>query len=643
MANTSKGRSLGDFFSAYTFPEEETERIAALAAEKGSIAAHIITRYITRTDFYQSHFVKREKIPGCRPGSPLYKQRAIHRIVSYLRKSAGDPHRGVAVGLYRRAASLFIEEELANLNKLLTENQVSADAPSATDALRTVCSRALDFGVTAEHITKFYEVWGIPRVDGFKDALPAWMEADEAHLQKRQISSLTIELSALRTELREVTAGLASKAASLEQDRQRAITDRQRLHAHGATLETFSERLTGLRHGTEAVEPRIKALEERTALISEKLTQAQRAQLSRQDLKADLHKLETTSKAAIGHASEATAAALGRLLQEDIQSLRVEFESKLAAHIAELSKIKEARSGLREGAAVAAAYRSPLSGFLSHVPNPNSLTNEIAFVSAWKQHLSQSFDVVVSIEEAFAYHRALLANAVVICDRALAQSWIDCLGWHSSTMHLAASPTWSDEADWAQGAEYIFTHGQDLPPRFVVIHNYDVGLTDCYLTPSLALWGLRQEPRPLSKIFLLPSSQEHALSSLLLEHAISCTVDVPLAPSLSLRTGVRVPTELHRNIPMGVEPALAARWAQQLGNVDYDLSPLQRALKCRISPSIVSNFRQTISFAARFLDDSSSIGLALHHQLAPWVHATYGDDKFSAFELFLKHIPASGY
>lgn len=640
---TSKPRSLGDFFSAYTFPEEESLRLAALAAQEGSIAAHIITRYVTRTEFYQSHFVKREKIAGCRPGSPLYKQRAIQRIVGYLGNNAGEPLHVVAVRLYRAAASLFIEEELSNLNKLLTEIQVTEDTPSASDALKTVCSRAPDYGVTAEHITKFYEAWGIPRVDGFKDALSVWMQADEAHLQKRQLLSLASELSALRTELRDASAALAKQAESLERDHQEATADRERVRSHNDTLESLSQRLADLVRGTESAEPRINALEERISRVSEKVTQAHREQLSRQDLKADFHKLETSTKAAIGHASEATTAALSRALQQDIEALRGEFDSKLAAHAADLSKRRESHSAVGGSVVVATGYKSPLVGVLNHIPNPNKLTSEPDFVNSWKHHLSRSFDVVLSIEEAFAYHRAFLANHVVICDRALAQSWIDCLGWHSSTIHMAASPTWSSEEDWAQGAEHVFKRDQGRLARFVVIHNYDVGLTDCYLAPSLTLWALQGDARHLSKIFLLSSTQGQPLSSLLLEHAIVCTDEIPRTPSLSLRDGVRVPSELHRDIPMGVEPKLVAHWAQQIEAVDYDLTALQSSLKCRISPDIVNNFRKTTSFAARFLDDTSSIGLALHHQVAPWIHATYGDDRFNAFETFLKQLQDSGY
>lgn len=209
---------------------------------------------------------------------------------------------------------------------------------------------------------------------------------------------------------------------------------------------------------------------------------------------------------------------------------------------------------------------------------------------------------------------------------------------------MAASPTWTSEEDWSQIAEHLFRRDSGRGPRFAVLHNYDVGLVNCYLCPSLVLWALRGDSRGLSKLFLVPSSQQLEPISQVLEHAVSfCRDDYVTTQVFSLKDEVRTPPPLYREVPRGVNPKVVMQWLQSGTACDEELTSLERHIGCRVTDDLLINFRRTISLSVRYLDDNSAKRLAMQHQVVPWVRSHHGDAKAEELLACLNQLSDGGY
>lgn len=633
-------RSLGDFFSDYPFAVEEKRRLAGLAANGGT-PAHIVNTYVTRTKGYKGPFRRSERIAGFRPGTRLYHEQALPRLIRYLGTPSHPQHK-LCWELYRAAAIDFIKKELASFDKLLRTVRLPDGSPSVAELFELTCRRALDYEVSPEQVLTFYEVWGLPRIDNLETNIRLWMQPDETSLQRRELAKLHFELAAIKNVVKELSSQVTSLAGDFTRDGELAKSDRLQLaHQDEALrfLSTAHEQLSAMLTGSDL---RIKALEGRASRLSERVTKAHCDDTSALDLKAEFHRLDLQTQSTLRTTTEALKDELMSLVRNDTAVAAASIEARVTALASDASKKRDELKAL-SGPFSSTRYRSPLVGMLSHVPPPHKLTGELDFVNSWAHHLAQTWDVLLSIEHALAFHRAFLANQVVIADHALAQSWIDCLAWQSFTLHVAASPTWSSEEDWARGAEHLFACDQGRSPRIVMLHTYDVGLTDCYLSPSLALWALRGEARALAKLFLIPSDAAQFPSPRVLEHAIFCSSAAHLTGiSIQLRDGIRAPDPRRRDPPVGVDPKSASQWLQTLAPVDYDLNTFQRALNLQVSNHLVAGFRRTTALASRYLDDASAIRFAMHGQVIPWVQARYGETKSDELRAFLSDLPESG-
>lgn len=620
--------SLGTYFSRQVFSAEEHERIASLASSDGK-PAQIIRRYLLRADAYKNTFVKRERIAGCRPGTPHYNTQAIKRLIEHLGEPSTRQYR-FYWQLYRDCVVSFLKKEMPALDRLLVEVACPEGATNDIEMVRALCANATDYGVTADHLATFYEIWGTPRIPDFPTLLPQWMKADEAAVQKRQIARVLSELAVLReSELPQLRARVEALVADVRQQQDLSEDPKQalehalkKLEAAEGWLREHSERLLA------DVEARVRAvaaklIDERVVGLVDKMNRlAERAKEPRDEVSTkDLHKLATETKVGISDLTET----LTKRMQEEVATATQQLEAKLAEFSVELSHKRDASSVV---ASQASRYRSPLVGPIVRTHPQYRVSRELEFVTSWMQVLLHQHDSVLTFEQAVAYHRTLVSSSVIVSDRTLALSWIECLGWHSSTIHIAASPTWSEEADWAPAATHLFADGAGRSPRLAVIHNFDVGLVDCYLMPSLALWALRERSKGLAKLFLVPSKHDYIASPSILEHATWFRPEDHLAGyQLALKEGVRLPLSLSRQHLVGVEPKLFSAWQASVDQIDYDFAPMQRALKCRLPNALVQSFRRVASSIRLYLEAPGAIASAMHHQVVPWVQGTYGDTK----------------
>lgn len=618
--------SLGDFFSDLPFSADEMGRLAALIVTR-STPGHIISHYALRSDAYKKGFLRTERFPGSRPGKPLYNKQAIQRIIERLGQPA-HPNYARYWSLYKEAAVAYIKCELSALDRLLTETNLPDGTLSVADAMRTLCVSASEYSVSTADIETFYQIWGIPRIQNFDTLFPQWMAASEAGAQRRDIRRLQSETARLHT-LVEGLLGTAERqiqAIATEFRSARASADECRNLA--TKVDSLSQRFLELSETTpkadlvSTLDKRISVLTEQVDRLSDKV-KTPREQVSQ----GDLNKLAVATELNIGASAKELTGALSTRMREDLSLLANEFETKLSTLSAELNKRRPTATTVDHVSPPFRGYRSPLIGLPSQSPHSHRISTELEFINTWQHHLSRKHDVALTFEQAVAYHRAFLGSPVLLTDRVLALTWIHCLAWQPYTLHLAASPTWSSEEDWAQGAEHLFRKGNGLSPRFLVIHNYDVGLPDCYLAPSLTLWALQRESAWETKLFLLPARNTHTPCAQILEHAVCFSNNEYITTRpIDLKAGVRSPAPPPRELAFGVEPRLVDGWAKPHTRITHD-SAFERAMKCKLTSDLVASFERTASSLSQYIVESSATAVGMHHQVIPWVQATFGEAK----------------
>ncbi len=616
-------------------------RLAGLAANGGT-PGHVVKKYVTRTDAYKNTFIKKERIAGERPGTPTYKERAIRQIINVLSEPSHPKYKFYWT-LYKDAAIAFIKAELPQLDKLLAEVQVTEGPTEIADLFRTVCANAAEFGVSPDHITSFYDVWGVPRIEDFDAQLQNWLKDEDGNAPKRQLARLTSEMTKLRALVEELGATVRKHEEVIAEDGNDVYVSLEQHRTLEQRVQLLSQQVSD-QLATSAKDETTKRIDERVAGLAEKLNRlTEKVKVPREEVSTkDLQKLANETKLGIASSVSDLTDALTKKLREELSAATGELEAKITALSSELSKRREGIATTTVGNAGVGGYRSPLIGIHSHSHAPYRLTAELDFVNSWRHYLSQSYDIALTFEQAVAYHRAFLGSPVVVCDRIFALSWIHCLAWQPFTLHMAASPTWSSEEDWAQGAEHLFRRDSGRSPRLLVLHNYDVGLPDCYLAPSLALWALQRESAGLSKLFLLPARLDHPPSAQVLEHAVCFSNNEYITTRpLELKDGVRLPPTPHREPPLGAEPKVVAQWSAPHAHIAYDLASIERAIKCRMMVDLAASFDRTASFIARYVDEASAIALTMHHQVIPWIQATYGEAKATELSNLIKTMAGS--
>ncbi len=497
-------------------------------------------------------------------------------------------------------------------------------------------------------VKKLYESWWIPRIENIDELLKLCSIENETNTQKKQIIKLFENIEELKTSLKDLTDQISSQGELASGANDLAIENQDKIAATESSVGVLDKKVSEL--GTKIIseinthakplDEKISKLTERLKLLDQQVQQG----VTTKDLKADLKKLSDETKTTMSQALQALSGQLTKSIKDDVSSEFKELESKFLSMTKEMIK----KSGVSTEAlanipSAGARYRSPLSSKLPGGTVPYRINQELDFINCWLSHLAVTQGIDISFEQAAAYHAAFLANHVIISDLRLIASWVDCLGWRQFAMHMVASPTWASEEDWGVGAEHLFKEESQHQPKLLMIHNYDVGLPDCYLAPSLLLWALHGDSKGLSKIFLIPS-QEAPPSSQILEHAVYIgTDDHKSIRSLSLRSGARTPSPIRQKMPTGVDPRTVFQWLQPPGQLDYDFTIIHRSLSLEISQRLIGNFRKTASLAGRYLDEPFALGAGMHHQILPWVRSRYGDSAYGELGAFLKQFPDIKY
>ena len=643
--NTPQRKSLGRIFPRLEVSTEEAQRLAKLAASD-TLVRYVVTRYARLTEPYREVFSKKEKVKGFRQGKgEAYHKEALRVLVDIL-KSPSDPRYVICWEIYKQAAVQYIQKELCALDKLMSEIGYDADL-NARDLLTAVCSNAAYYDVSQSDVSCLYEVWWIPRIDDFESVLALCSQKDEAKIQAKQLQQLASALEKLREHVATLTQQVDSQSARQVEANQLLNSQAARSDANQELIRTIETKITGL------LDSFISDSNSRFSKFDEKFLKTSTQVSAHEELLREARKTQNVITELRKKIEENTSGI------EVIQQLQVDFtkevndvltkkndelEEKLQQFAEQITSRERAGTSQNQPIHGTPAYRSPLLTTASPPHAAYKLSKEIDFLSSWSVHLSRTHGVTIPFEQLVAFHCVFLANKVAIGDLKLLSSWIHCLGWNSFSKDIVASPIWSAEEDWSIGALHLFSELKTTAPKLLVIHNYDVGIVDCYLAPTLLLWSLQDDRPNFHKLFLVPGHEPQPLSPQVLEHAATVSlVDCRTECHLRLLEPVPQLVSSRKELPLGVEPKIANQWIQKLQPSEHDLTTIQNSMQLDLSDWVVSAFHRTVSVATRFFDDASAVGVGMKHHVLPWVRAKYGESSHNDLDAYLRQLPGVNF
>lgn len=623
----SNDNSLGDIVAKYPASTEEIKRIALmLQAKVQNLPKYVLYKYAPKTEIYKQA-EKKEKIHGSYRKEE-YKKKLLQRLTEHICNPRAVNHDN-CWKLYQMSAIKYVTTELKALNTLLAKTTGGTELTNAHDILELLCSNAFEYEVSPEDVRKLYDIWWLTRVDNLDKLLSLCTRVDPLKIYAKQLTLLAEKVNSL-------TKTVDTLSTNVESDKSKnsiVINDSSdklaKLDSRVAIVETQSNQsANSISEYSKNNIARFEKLEQLQEKIQSKVTnletnlgQEQIQRLVNQAIK--LHTVENNKLLAVFKSSQELEI---EKTQTTLSAKIDELQQQLAAFTFEIEDLQE--RAVQSSATL--SYKSPLSRSVPTAAHPYKITKEFDFVKSWAATLEKTHQVSLTLGELFAYHCVLLTNNIIVADYRLINSWLDCLGWASHTRHVVASPLWSREEDWAEGAHHLFNlQTGKRTPKLLVIHNFDVGITDCYLIPTLLLWCLnRNETDHLTKLFLIPSGEQTPINTQLLEYAATIDLTDP-AYKLEFLTPLPSGPAYKTEIPVGVDPKLVIQWSESMTTLTYDLEDcIQKPFGLTLSHNLVLRFQRTLSSANRFFKDSSAVGIGMHHHILPWIkikdNASYG-------------------
>jgi hypothetical protein len=339
-------KTLGSFFSAQKFAEDQEVRLAHAVSSKDDLPARVFQSYAPKTDLFRKGFEKREAIKGARPGTDFYRKRAIEMLSEWLSNGPKKPN---AWGIYRQAAILYFEAELSKLNTLLLEvSAPDSPSPSVAEALKLACSRASEFEVSKDDILRFYELWGFERVPDFESSIDDWMKPDEAAAQSRQLSAVTTTVKELK---KAVADGVAESAVLRQLIVKAEAETRSAQKTLGDTERKLEESVAALGDEVRSGAARLKAIEDGSKNTA-----------STSSLTSEIQRVEASTKAAIKTATDAARTAVADVLNAKLSRAKEELEREIRELSSKVSAAPSAAPSAKlavQPPPFAATHRSP--------------------------------------------------------------------------------------------------------------------------------------------------------------------------------------------------------------------------------------------------------------------------------------------
>ena len=629
--------SLGAAVQGITFSDSEWERIAS-SAKSGGLPGKILKKHALQSKVFQ--IVSRKmQIAGQSVGRPEHTAKAIDLVITHLSDGKESTKRKAYCDIYLDSVVYYVQNTLPKLNNLLQQAKIPEKKYSTKELFEILATKVSEFDVSADEVRELYEFWGFERDENIEELLKKCAADNIDGRQNKRLNALDEQISEIRQQI--VSQRDASSALNLgiEGDQKKSSQLRADLDNQ---IRISQEAVT-------RIDKRIVELEQLLTVnrkSSEKFQQdnVQEFKIIRAELEEVKKKLSQLP-ASITSQIASFKDELTTSLKAENETQRADFFSRSNHRIETfLSKLSEEQ----KTKSVETHYVSPLQVLPPQFrPQSFKLSDENQFLNIWQGRLQADEGIALCLESVAIYH-ALFSTAysIVLEDERLARSWLKTLGWESSSFSAVASPAWLSESDWKDGASFIFAKDDTgSMPKSLFIHNYDLGVPQAYLIPTLKMWSLTPRFR-LSKIFLIASeSNEAEPAAEVLEHSIYLP-EADLTANRTLPSSSRLHVrrlDSREGNHTGVKPEHFLSWlGQELPDLQMrsDAEELTKWSGIHLPRGIRMLSSRIQQALQKYFNEDESKQVAAYHCICPWISAKHGDDKKDEFFGMLKSFSA---
>ncbi len=480
----------------------DAKRVSRAMSDSKNIQSEIFDRWAMRSEGLKRYAPKLQKKikGGFRPTSRPYLTKAAEIIKKGLIEGKATRNYW---DVYRGCLADEIHETKPNLDELLSNVEVSKDDYDDDSVceffLNTITEHASDYEVYRRDVEWLLECLPLNRPDNWRELIDetpnfddlAQLKVDVALLKKKMDKQLEINDEAvnllqsflstkqveelLRNESKAIAKQLAQQAAEIKDQ--------------GAKLERVDERHGApIREIKETVQRLSDGFSEHSSQLNTLITEVGASKKDIESLGSAHQVVDETLKQVTLDASS---------LREEISN-RATVEPKNFSLGNEQGQIPKQKD----------RFVSPFSARATLTTrDERQESDSLSYPEFLSGFISEGLSRRLNISEVGLRAICCLITGsplVVTSDKDIVVTWLEVLGSLKKTTFRDVSPLWTEPHIWLGDQEILA--GYHEGKRFVVLSDFDEGLTETYLRPVLKSWARSDYVGGMGKLILVRAS-----------------------------------------------------------------------------------------------------------------------------------------
>jgi len=551
---------------------------------------------------------------GFRPGTESSKQEMLKRLDNaFTNGSQKNSH--ILYKLYRDGVVLFFKEEYRNIYDLLNKD---FGLTKLEEQLNKIVSALVLKKAGLDDLELFFSLYGgnegeVSRIVGKAKSKSRGFILDLVSENSNKIKELEDLVAKNKggksTDKRDESyRSLEARTSQLEHYLRKQQADAS---DGSIAMTTFS-----------SLEKEVGSVRKTIISLSEKVSSLQSEE--RENFENLDKKIESTI---VGHNNdlveiEKRLKAFERNLQPPL-ALLSDLDGRVQKILEQIESVTQDRNVLEE-----------LPRKISRISPPKKATivsKETTFSAHFSLNILKKFELNVDPTQALIYHTLFLESPVVILDDYfLFDAWVNTLGWEKNVISYTATPAWSSEKNWSAGVRAL--RSNDNIPKFIVIHNFDLALVQCYLLPLLHELSIVSKFSSCSpKIVLVPSELDvQSEYPDILQYGAGINggdyyrLDnkerILKTPIESVKLGIQVSEGTF------VKMNALQEWATQKSFTADDIEQVLRATTFEVSQYQKKLVKNIYLALRRNLSRDEALLASLYHTICHWSKAKYGEE-----------------
>ncbi|MFC1749151.1 hypothetical protein ACFL2V_10140 [Pseudomonadota bacterium] len=466
---------------------EEADRIGGCFDDE-PIYNNIIYTYCPKASSLFKQYERNLPVKGFRPGTNAHRKKACERLIRFL-KDLEQKYFSANWGLYRFGVIRYYREERSDIYALLDEEIASNDP---IEAIESLMKSAVIRSIELSEVEQFIDLFGLKCHEKITSAVEKVTNNDPSIIT-------------------DIVRDISKKIDSLE----------ERIGLESEPSNDSNEKISSIEANLKSLEKKLQKFDQEKGQVQEPKSHEsyrldefngyirETVNAVHEDIDTTIEVLEAKWDNNLQSKNEVYASQLEKIdvrlnaIQIWVKSGNKRLDAIEEQYDALTDVLKDNQDSLLPSSVIKKNFRK-----LKPPKKFNIVTDENHFAAHYCMLLERVYNIFIDRTQALIYHTLFLEMPLILVeDYFLFEAWVKALGWEKNVLPLVATPTWLSERDWSDGVQSILDENDN--PQFIVIHNFDVALVQCYLMPLLHKRSLRDaEISSMTKLVLVSSETD---------------------------------------------------------------------------------------------------------------------------------------